>query len=64
MPQTIFVPLLNEGTPVWRPAKGEPLGNGRYRLYGEVPDDEEWAFAPGAIVVVDEGLRVVAEDGR
>jgi hypothetical protein len=47
---TIYVPLLNEGTDVWRPVEATHLSGDLYRVEGSVPDDEEWAFPPGAIV--------------
>jgi hypothetical protein len=46
----LLMPLLNEGTPVWRPVAAVPLDDGTYRIVGPVPDDEEWAFPPGRIV--------------
>jgi hypothetical protein len=46
----IFMPLLGEGTDVWRPVEAEQLPDGRYRLLGEVPEGETWAFAPGSTV--------------
>ena len=47
---TIYMPLLNEGTDVWRPVEATPLTSDTYRVEGEMPDDEEWAFAPGRVV--------------
>jgi hypothetical protein len=47
----IMMPLLDEGVEVWRPVEAEPLDNDRYRIVGPIPDDEEWAFAPGSIVI-------------
>jgi hypothetical protein len=46
----LFMPLLNEGTEVWRPVAVEPLSNGTYKILGPIPEDEEWAFPPGSIV--------------
>ena len=51
MSETIYVPLLNEGTEVWRPVPAVPLGDGRYRITGEMPEDEEWEFLPGDAVI-------------
>ena len=48
--QEIFVPLLNEGTPVWRPALGEHFNGFVYRLLGPIPPNEEWQFQPGELV--------------
>jgi hypothetical protein len=47
---TVYVELLDEGTQCWSPVQAEPLGDGRYRLTGEQPDDETWAFAIDDIV--------------
>ena len=47
---TIYMPLLNEGTEVWRPVEAVPLGRDTYRVEGAVPEGEEWAFAPGTDV--------------
>jgi hypothetical protein len=46
----IFVPLLNEGTNVWRPVEAEHLGDDRYRIMQEQPEDEDWPVALGQIV--------------
>ncbi len=46
----LFMPLLNEGTDVWRPVAAERLDDRTYRIVGPRPNDEEWAFAPGSIV--------------
>jgi len=46
----LFMPLLNEGTDVWRPVAAERLNDGSYRIVGPCPNDEEWAFAPGSVV--------------
>jgi hypothetical protein len=50
---TIYVRLLNEGTPVMRPTNAVHLGNDVYRVLatdGYDPDDEEWEFVPGTLV--------------
>ena len=47
---TIYIELLNEGVDVWRPVMATPLTSGTYRVEGEVPEGEEWAFNPGAVV--------------
>ena len=46
----LLMPLLNEGTHVWRPVSAELLDDGTYQILGTMPDDEEWTFAPGSIV--------------
>lgn len=60
METTIYMPLLNEGTDVWRPVKAEELGDGCYRVAGSQCDEEEWAFPTGAIVIIDAGRRIVS----
>jgi hypothetical protein len=47
---TIYMLLLNEGTDVWRPVKATLVSADAYRVEGEMPDDEEWMFAPGSVV--------------
>jgi hypothetical protein len=46
----VYVPLFNEGTPVWRPVDAEHLGDDRYRIVQEKPKDEDWPVASGQIV--------------
>jgi hypothetical protein len=50
--EIIHVPLLDEGTTVWRPVAAERLPDGTFRIVAEMSDDEEWAFKPGEIVAV------------
>jgi len=47
--QTIYVELLEEGTPCWRPVEAY-LGNELYRIMGVKPQDEVWAFSIGDFV--------------
>lgn len=49
---TIYVELLDEGTPTWRPVKAEQLADGVYRIVSEDPDpeDEHWQFPSGSLV--------------
>jgi hypothetical protein len=49
--ETIHMPLMNEGTVVWRPVEAEKLVDGTFRILGPVPADEEWMYQPGAVVV-------------
>lgn len=49
---TMQMPLLNEGTDVWRPVEITPLYGGVYRVEGVMPAGEEWAFPPGIPVEV------------
>jgi hypothetical protein len=48
--KTIFVELINEGVPCWRPVEAEQLADGSFRLIGATPEDERWRFNPGDIV--------------
>ena len=50
---TIYMPLLNEGSPCARPVEAVQERDGCYRVEGPVPDDEEWEFDPGANVVCE-----------
>ena len=55
MKKTIYVQLLNEGSVAYRPVSAYEIGNAIYRIDGsEVydPEDEEWEFAPGIVVEV------------
>jgi hypothetical protein len=47
---TIYMPLLNEGTDVWRPVAATSLSEGSFRVEGQMPDNEEWAHLPGSVV--------------
>ena len=59
----VFVPLLNEGTRVLRPAQAIARGGMRFKLIeldGYDPDDEQWEFPPGSEVE----CRIEAHSGR
>jgi hypothetical protein len=60
MDTTIYMPLLDEGTAVWRPIVATNLGHGRYKITGEASDGEEWEFATGTTVTVDGNGRIIA----
>jgi hypothetical protein len=47
---TVLVPLLGEGTAVWRPVSALRVGPGLFRLCGPIPDGEIWEFTPGEVV--------------
>lgn len=54
----IYVELLEEGTPVWRPIDAESQGDGTFLICEqEVPADEQWQFLPGERVAVEEQER-------
>jgi hypothetical protein len=46
----IMMPLLDEGTDVWRPVIAESLGGQLFRICGPMPEDELWKFRPGEVV--------------
>jgi hypothetical protein len=47
----IYVALIDEGVPVWRPASAEHVAGDVYRLSeAVVPSDERWEFQPGDLV--------------
>lgn len=51
--RTIYIPLLDEGTPVVRPTQGVLLGGDSYRVLPTPSydaDDEHWEFSPGSVV--------------
>ena len=41
---TVYIPLTDEGVNVWRPVQAEHVGGDLYRLTGQPPDGETWAF--------------------
>jgi hypothetical protein len=53
---TVYVNLLNEGTPPIRPTQAEILGENRYGLLATErydPEDEEWEFVPLPVVTYE-----------
>jgi hypothetical protein len=49
----VYIPLLDEGTPVWRPTEAEEVSDLTFMVLPTAnynPDDEHWAFPPGTIV--------------
>jgi hypothetical protein len=50
--ETIHIPLLEEGTKVWRPASTERLSESIFRILGPIPEGKLWAFGPGEQDVV------------
>jgi hypothetical protein len=52
----VYVELLDEGTPTWRPTEAIQLSNGLYQLLpvpNYDPKDEKWKFSPSSIVRVE-----------
>lgn len=52
--RTVYIELLDEGTPVIRPTEAEAIGGGDSYLLLPTsdydPEDEHWEFPPGSIV--------------
>ena len=47
----IYIPLLNEGTPVIRPTNGEQIEQDVFRVLPAAHSEtEEWQFPPGTLV--------------
>ncbi len=58
--EVIYIPLLNEGTCVFRPAGGLRLGKSIYRVLATEeydPEDEEWEFPPETVVRCETEFR-------
>jgi hypothetical protein len=49
-PRHIYVELLDEGTFVWRPVSATHIRDLIFKIEGNVPEGETWAFQPGEIV--------------
>jgi len=50
---TIYVPLLDEGSPTSRPTQAERVGNNLFKLLPTPnydPHEEHWKFPPGSVV--------------
>jgi hypothetical protein len=47
---TIYMQVLNEGTNVWRPVQATAVTSDTYRVEGNMPTYEDWAFAPNSLV--------------
>jgi hypothetical protein len=51
MSVTIYIPLEDEGTDVWRPVHAALLYDDVYEIeVDQEPDDEHWAFPPRSVV--------------
>ena len=60
MQSILLMPLLNEGTDVWRPVEAEAFVNGHYLATEHGSDDEECKFIGRPTVVVDDKSRVLS----
>jgi hypothetical protein len=51
----IYISLLDEGTPVWRPVPATDLGAGVFEIsaHAKPGDDERWEFKPGDHVICE-----------
>ncbi len=50
----VHVRLLDEGVEVWRPVEASRVSGSTFRLSGKpTPEDEQWSFQPGEIVVAE-----------
>jgi len=57
---TIYIPLLEEGTVVFRPTQGVALDTSIFRVLPTDdydPEDEVWKFPPGAVVRCEKQKR-------
>lgn len=57
MENTIFIQLLGEGTAVYRPVTAKKIESNVFIVGGDDvydPDDENWEFPPGSVVIVQE----------
>jgi hypothetical protein len=63
--KTIYVPLLNEGTDVWKPVTAQPVSRATYRIVSESPDpdNEQQAYGAGQEVTVEEHVFQNGERG-
>jgi RimJ/RimL family protein N-acetyltransferase len=52
----IYVALMNDGVPVWRPVSAERVSNLVFRILGPVPEDEEREYQPGQVVVCEQRI--------
>ncbi|WP_158788586.1 hypothetical protein [Granulicella sp. L46] len=59
--ETIYMPLANEGTSVWRPVSAKVLSPALFELEVPEPEDEEWLYRAAKNVLVEH--RVFA-DGK
>ena len=57
MTEKIYIQLLGEGTIVYRPVPALKMEHNIYKIEGydiHDPEDEEWEFIPGTVVIVKE----------
>lgn len=52
--ETLYIPLVNEGTPVWRPVSAKVLSPAIFQIEDSEPEDEEWLYKTGQNVQVEQ----------
>lgn len=57
---SVYVGLLDEGVPAWRPVRAEHVSGEMYRMIGEIPEGETWWFALGDMVKCE--IRMLSGD--
>ena len=69
--EEVHIYLKDEGTDVWRPVDAIRLGEDFYKIPDDtvVPDDEDWEFLPGAVVLcvpkeLSGGVQLVAIEAQ
>ena len=58
----IYVALLNEGVPVWRPTRAVDLEDGTFKILptnNYDPETEQWEFPPESIVICE--LKILSK---
>ncbi len=58
--EIIYIPLVNEGTPVFRPVTGLKLAKNVFKVLADEeydPEDEEWEFPPETVVRCEKEFR-------
>ena len=58
---TIYMPLANEGTSVWRPVSAKVLSPAVFEVEASEPEDENWLYKTGQNVLVEQR---VFSDGK
>jgi hypothetical protein len=61
--ETIYMPLLDEGTDVWAPVQAERQSGNAFLVLPPMPDDQLWKFEPGSLVGVRVKIFSGGEDG-
>ena len=53
---TAFMPMLDEGTDVWRPVELLAIDKDTFQIQSKCPADEKWKFKSGELVVCEQQL--------